>query len=155
MGALENEFYIALLSNGSSKNYPDNTQSAFTNDLSRYIKIDEGWSVGLTEIFLNPFVLDNVSEQLSQYVDNKNTEVFHCCNCVNKVVMENKPTQKHEYSPEREGDSDSYSIDESVEVFNPEIKPVLKRLRQENEKKKFTISFQSVSNDFPYYIMMS
>lgn len=47
-----NDFYVCILSNNSLHFYPENTLSAFTNALARPCKLDDSWSVGLTEIAL-------------------------------------------------------------------------------------------------------
>jgi hypothetical protein len=49
----ENEFYVCLLSNGSSDIYKTNVQSAFTNLLRTPCNLNEKWFVGLTEIYFN------------------------------------------------------------------------------------------------------
>lgn len=50
----ENEFYVCLLSNASLQVYK-NTLSAFSNLMSKPIKLSESWCVGLTEIAFNDF----------------------------------------------------------------------------------------------------
>lgn len=49
------DFYVALMSNNSMENYPDNVLSAFTNKLPRPIRLEGNWVVGLTHISYGPF----------------------------------------------------------------------------------------------------
>ncbi len=51
----EKEFYVCLLSNSSIGCYSTNVLSAFTNLLKKPCKLNEQWSVGLTEIAFNRF----------------------------------------------------------------------------------------------------
>lgn len=49
----ENDFYVTLFSNNSMNFYPNNTLSSFTNCLYKTLKLNENWSVGLTDITFN------------------------------------------------------------------------------------------------------
>jgi translation elongation factor EF-1beta len=49
----ENEFYVCLLSNGSTSIYNTNVQSSFTNLLRKPCRLNENWYVGLSEIAFN------------------------------------------------------------------------------------------------------
>lgn len=43
-------FYVHLLSNGSKEEFPQNTNSSFTNLLSKPLELGDGWEVALNEI---------------------------------------------------------------------------------------------------------
>lgn len=51
---MDSEFYVCLLSNSSTNVY-ENTLSSFTNLLSKPCRLNEYWSVGVTEIAFNEF----------------------------------------------------------------------------------------------------
>lgn len=58
---LPDEFYVTLVSDECSEYFPNNEKTAFTNKLSAPILFDKQYCVALTEIYIPPFSLKNVS----------------------------------------------------------------------------------------------
>jgi hypothetical protein len=62
-----NDFYVQLMSNDSTFNHPENTQSAFTNDMHSYINLNpEEWAVGVIDISFNSFKYEEKSGEQQQ-----------------------------------------------------------------------------------------
>ena len=59
---IESEFYITLPSNSSMQYFPDNKTLNFVMKLSRTLKIDGEWEVGLAEID-HPHTWYNIREK--------------------------------------------------------------------------------------------
>lgn len=57
------DFYLSLLSNASSKDYPENKANSFKVNLSQQLRFDgDGWRVALTD-FIYPHTLYNVTDK--------------------------------------------------------------------------------------------
>lgn len=136
----DNGFYITLLSNGCMGKYPNNTQASFTNALPRSLQLSENYVVGITEISLNPYQLDDSSSSLSRLTDGlsatKRKRSIYCCCDKNseineevfsrKTPVEKKKKPRKEYSRKKKitiDNDDKYrnleTFDDSIEYINP------------------------------------
>ena len=61
---MESEFYITLPSNSSMQYFPDNKTSNFVTKLSRTLRLDGEWEVGLAEIDYPHTWYNNVKERI-------------------------------------------------------------------------------------------
>lgn len=112
-------FFVCLLSNGSMATYTHNTQSAFTNVLTRPIQLNEQWVVGLTEISLNPFNLGKESHAARLTAAHSNSKTMMRKRC----VCNDSNSGDVDYTPQKRNRKRNKKkiIYDDVEVFNPDL----------------------------------